>query len=183
MQPVPDPSIPVPSISVPNSRVLLVEDDPDLGRALQTALVEDRIELIQARHVAEALERVAQQTFELVLLDLGLPGAEGWDLLNHLRQPGLEQQVPVILLTARNSTADKLRGFDLGANDYVTKPFELVELRARVRAAIRLQRLQRQLRQANQALDASRIAAEESARGKAAFLANMSHEIRTPMNG
>ena len=93
MQPVPDPST-----SVPNSRVLLVEDDPDLGRALRTALVEDRIELTQARHVAEALERVAQQSFELVLLDLGLPGAEGWEVLNFLRQPGLEQQVPVILL-------------------------------------------------------------------------------------
>ncbi|HXJ58893.1 MAG TPA: response regulator [Verrucomicrobiae bacterium] len=178
MEPSPD-IFPAP----PHAHVLLVEDETKLGDTLRTALVEDRISLTQARSVPEALERIAQHAFDLVLLDLGLPDTDGWELLNRLRQPPPEQQLPVIVLTARNSTADKLRGFDLGANDYVTKPFELVELRARVRAALRLQRLQRQLRQLNLALDKSRIAAEESARAKADFLANMSHEIRTPMNG
>jgi signal transduction histidine kinase/HPt (histidine-containing phosphotransfer) domain-containing protein len=87
------------------------------------------------------------------------------------------------VLTAWNSTSDKLRGFELGAVDYLTKPFQSAELRARVRAALRARKLQQELTQANRELLGARVAAESAARAKAEFLANMSHEIRTPMNG
>ena len=86
-------------------------------------------------------------------------------------------------VSAWNSTKNKLRGFELGAVDYLTKPFESAELRARVQAALRAKRLQDDLTQANRELLAARVAAEAAARAKADFLANMSHEIRTPMNG
>src|SRR6185312_5440075 len=91
--------------------------------------------------------------------------------------------LPVIVLTAWNSTDDKLRGFELDAVDYVTKPFEASEFRARVCRALRTKHLQDALTLANRELLAARVAAESAARAKAEFLANMSHEIRTPMNG
>src|ERR1043166_5763080 len=164
-------------------RVLFIEDDTDLGEALQTALVEDRISLGIARNAAEGLEALGQASFDLVLLDLGLPCMDGFELLQQLKKNPAWQLIPVVVLTGKNSTEDKLRGYELGAVDYITKPFELVELRARLRSSLRLQRLQQELLQANHNLEAARLAAEETARAKAEFLANMSHEIRTPMNG
>src|SRR5581483_2877453 len=107
----------------------------------------------------------------------------GFEVLRQLREKPLDRPVPVIVLTAWNSTTDKLRGFELGAVDYLTKPFEAAELRARLRAALRTKHLQDELTQTNRDLEAARIAAETAGRAKAEFLANMSHEIRTPMNG
>ena len=165
------------------SRVLLIEDDLELFEALQSGLAEDRISLVAARNAEEALAALAQAAFDLALLDLGLPGMSGFDLLYRLKQNPAWQLIPVIVLTAKNSLADKVRGFELGAVDYITKPFDLVELRARIRSTLRLQRLQQELLRANHSLEAARLAAEEMAQAKAEFLANMSHEIRTPMNG
>ena len=118
-----------------------------------------------------------------MLLDLGLPGLNGFEILRQLKEHPLDRPLPVIVLTAWNSTTDKLRGFELGAVDYLTKPFEAAELRARLRSALRTKHLQAQLSQTNRDLDAARVTAETAARAKAEFLANMSHEIRTPMNG
>ena len=119
----------------------------------------------------------------MILLDLGLPGINGFELLRQLKESPETQAIPVIVLTAWNSTTDKLRGFELGAVDYLTKPFESAELRARLRAVLRAKHLQDELTQTNRELLAARVAAEAAARAKAEFLANMSHEIRTPMNG
>ena len=119
----------------------------------------------------------------MILLDLGLPGVNGFELLRQLKESPETQTIPVIVLTAWNSTTDKLRGFELGAVDYLTKPFESAELRARLRAVLRAKHLQDELTQANRELLAARVAAEAATRAKAEFLANMSHEIRTPMNG
>src|SRR5262249_3264748 len=141
---------PNPATDVP---VLLVEDDIDLGEALQTALSADRVALTFAHNASEALDAIHHTSFQLVLLDLGLPGINGFDPLQRLREDPAARHLPVIVLTAKNSASDKLRGFELGANDYITKPFELVELRARVRAALRSQRLQMDLLRANQALE------------------------------
>ena len=73
---------------------------------------------------------VREQPFDLMLLDLGLPGMNGFELLRQLKENPLDRPIPVIVLTAWNSTTDKLRGFELGAVDYLTKPFEAAELRA-----------------------------------------------------
>ncbi len=165
------------------SHVLLVEDDPKMHEVLAALLHDDHIILVGAKDASEALTLTRERQFDLILLDLGLPGVNGFDLLQRLKESPRTQSVPVIVLTAWNSTADKLRGFELGATDYLTKPFESAELRARVRAALRARRLQEDLTQANRDLLAARLAAEAAARAKAEFLANMSHEIRTPMNG
>src|SRR5438552_9389354 len=165
------------------SNVLLVEDDPRLPDLLATLLHDDNIKLTCAVEATAALKLAKQDHFELILLDLGLPGLNGFDLLRQFKELPETQGIPVIVLTAWNSTSDKLRGFELGAVDYLTKPFESAELRARVCAALRAKHLQDELTQANRELLAARVAAETSARAKAEFLANMSHEIRTPMNG
>ena len=170
-------------MNLPAAQVLLVEDDPKLPEVLAALLAEASITLVHAPNAAEALRLVRDRHIDLVLLDLGLPDINGFELLQQLQEAPETQSIPVIVLTAWNSTSDKLRGFELGATDYLTKPFATAELRARICAVLRAKRLQDELTQANRELTAARIAAENAARTKADFLANMSHEIRTPMNG
>src|SRR5207302_2372895 len=170
-------------MTLPQSQVLLVEDDPRMPEILSALLHDDQITLLSAQDVPSALKLVREKHFDLVLLDLGLPGLNGFELLRQLKESPETESIPVIVLTAWNSTSDKLRGFELGAVDYLTKPFESAELRARLRAVLRARHLQDELTAANRELLAARLAAEAAARAKAEFLANMSHEIRTPMNG
>jgi len=165
------------------AKVLIIEDDPRLVEVLADGLEREGIEITHAARGLEAVALVPNSKFDLVLLDLGLPDTGGFDVLQQIKALAAGRDLPVILLTAWNGTHDKLRGFELGAVDYITKPFELAELRARVRSTLKTKRLQDQLRQTNIELDAARVLAEEGARAKAEFLANMSHEIRTPMNG
>jgi CheY-like chemotaxis protein/HPt (histidine-containing phosphotransfer) domain-containing protein len=167
----------------PLFHVLLIEDDPRMVEILSDCLRRDQVALSGARNGTEALEAIPQHKFDLVLLDLGLPGMDGLEVLRQLKKDPRGQQIPVIVLTAWQGTRDKLRSFELGAVDYITKPFELFELRARVRSVLRTKRLQDQLTHVNRELEAARISAEEANRAKSEFLANMSHEIRTPMNG
>lgn len=165
------------------ARVLLVEDDPKQQEILSGGLEPDGLRLQTVQTGAEAKAALSRDPFDLVLLDLGLPDTDGFEVLRWLKaQPSL-QDLPVVVVTAWDGTEDKVRGFELGATDYITKPFELAELRARVRSVLAARRLHQQLVQANRQLQAARLAAEEAARAKAEFLANMSHEIRTPMNG
>src|SRR4051812_43895476 len=170
-------------MTLPASHVLLVEDDPGTPEILGVLLHEDNVNLTGAKDAIEAMTLAQAKHFDLILLDLGLPGVNGFELLRQLKELPETQGIPVIVLTAWNGTSDKLRGFDLGAVDYLTKPFESTELRARVRAALRAKKLQDEVTQTNRELLAARVAAEAGGRAKAEFLANMSHEIRTPMNG
>ncbi len=170
-------------MKLPASHVLLVEDDPRMPEVLAALLQDDNITLSCARDANTALSLAREKHIDLILLDLGLPGVSGFDLLRQFKESPETKSLPVIVLTAWNSTNDKLRGFELGAVDYLTKPFESAELRARVCSALRTKLLQDELTQANRELFSARVAAEAAARAKAEFLANMSHEIRTPMNG
>src|SRR2546427_615660 len=168
---------------LPSSHVLMVEDDPTMPELLAALLHDDNITLVTTKFSTEALRRAREEHVDLILLDLGLPDTNGFDLLRQFKESPETELIPVIVLTAWNSTSDKLRGFELGAVDYLTKPFESAELRARVCAALRTKHLQDELTQANRELLAARVTAENAVRAKAEFLANMSHEIRTPMNG
>jgi len=165
------------------SEILLVEDDLEIQKVLGALLREDHVRMTAAAGAHEALRLAQEGRFDLILLDLGLPDVNGFEVLQRLKEGPLTEAIPVIVLTAWNSTTDKLRGFALGAVDYVTKPFEAAELRARVHAALRAKHLQDQLTQTNRDLVSARVAAESAARAKGDFLASMSHEIRTPMNG
>ena len=116
-------------------RLLLVEDEPGLVITLTDRLAREGYAVETTADGESALERAASEAFDLVLLDVMLPQMNGLDVLRELRRRGVE--VPVIMLTARGQVVDKVVGLKLGADDYVTKPFEMVELLARVEAKLR----------------------------------------------
>ncbi len=116
-------------------RILLVEDDPMIGDAVQAALRQDAYAVDWLKDGRAAETALASERFDLVLLDLGLPGKEGIAVLHGMRQR--RDQTPVIVITARDGIDDRIRGLDAGADDYVIKPFDLDELAARIRSALR----------------------------------------------
>ncbi len=118
------------------ARILVVEDEEAMIAGLEYALGKSGYEVEVARDGAAAATALKQASYDLVLLDVMLPRKSGFDVLAGLRRDG--RQTPVILLTAKNQELDKVRGFDLGADDYVTKPFSLAELEARIRARLRV---------------------------------------------
>lgn len=116
-------------------RVLLVEDDPMIGDAVQAALKDASHAADWVKNGQTALNALGCQQYDLVLLDLGLPGKDGHEVLAALRAQG--NDVPLIVMTARDAIEDRLRGLDGGADDYVLKPFDMAELLARIRAVHR----------------------------------------------
>lgn len=116
-------------------RILLAEDDIMLGEALQEALIAQGFAVDWLKDGESALAAATSEDFDLLVLDLGLPRRDGMDVLTQLRQRGKE--VPVLILTARDATPDRVAGLDAGADDYMLKPFDLGELGARIRALLR----------------------------------------------
>ena len=115
--------------------IILVEDDPHLGEAIHDALTRRAYAVTWLRDGATALEALRGGTADLVLLDLGLPDRDGLDVLEQARHEG--SKTPVLVLTARDSVGARIRGLDLGADDYLVKPFHLDELAARIRSITR----------------------------------------------
>lgn len=116
-------------------RVLIVEDDPELAGLLREGLREQRIDPVLASTFAEGLERGRGTDFDVVILDVRLPGGTGFDLCRRLREEGVA--APVLMLTALDAVDDRVRGLESGADDYLTKPFDFRELVARIKALAR----------------------------------------------
>ena len=116
-------------------RLLLVEDERDLAQTLRRALEEEQFAVDLAADGEEGLFKMREQSYDAVILDLMLPRVDGWTVLETARGDGI--RTPVLILTARDVIADRVRGLNLGADDYLIKPFALAELIARVRAMIR----------------------------------------------
>ena len=116
-------------------RILLVEDDPGLRLVLTHRLVSEGYRVETAPDGEDGLRRATRERFDLVVLDVMLPGRNGFDVCQTMRLGGVE--TPVIMLTARGEVADRVNGLKLGADDYLTKPFEMAELLARVEARFR----------------------------------------------
>ncbi|HYG11934.1 MAG TPA: response regulator transcription factor [Pyrinomonadaceae bacterium] len=118
-----------------SGRILLVEDEPGLLMTLTDRLVSEGFTVESATDGETGLARALAETFDLIILDVGLPRKNGFDVCRDLRQRGA--RVPVIMLTARGQVVDKVVGLKIGADDYVTKPFEMMELLARIEALLR----------------------------------------------
>jgi DNA-binding response OmpR family regulator len=120
-----------------NPHILIIDDEPEIGNLIALQFQEEGYLTTQLSSGTEALRMVRQQSFDLILLDLLLPDLDGFAVLGGLRAQPETQLTPIILLSAINSAADKVRGLQLGADDYITKPFSGPELSARVQAAMR----------------------------------------------
>jgi DNA-binding response OmpR family regulator len=124
-----------------SSTVLLVDDEESVQKLLTYPLERDGFQVVQARDGEEALERFAEEAVDLVVLDVMLPKLDGLEVCKRLRA---SSSVPIIMLTARDDELDKVLGLELGADDYITKPFSIREFRSRVRALLRRATAQRE---------------------------------------
>lgn len=123
-----------------SEKILVVDDDPTLRRLLCEYLVNDAFEVTTAANGQEALRECYRARPDLVVMDVMMPGMDGWETTARLREMA---DMPIILLTAKDAEQDKLRGFRLGVDDYVTKPFSFAELGARIRAVLARSRASR----------------------------------------
>ncbi|MGH9344285.1 MAG: response regulator transcription factor [Terriglobia bacterium] len=115
-------------------RILVVDDDPQIRRVMRTSLASEGFEVTDARSGEDALEQLRSNRFDLVLLDVNMPGIGGMEACRLIRS---NSEIAIIMLTVKDSEADKVAALDSGADDYVTKPFRMPELLARIRAALR----------------------------------------------
>ncbi|KFE54434.1 response regulator [Pseudomonas syringae] len=116
-------------------RLLLIEDDVALGEGIHQGLIREGYTVDWVHDGASALHALLSEVFDLAILDLGLPKMDGLTVLRRLRESG--SALPVLILTARDATEDRIAGLDAGADDYLVKPFDLSELKARLRALLR----------------------------------------------
>src|SRR5579872_7372051 len=117
-----------------NARILVVDDEPQIRRVMRTSLTEQGYIVTDGRSGEEALERLREDHPDLVLLDMNMPGMGGLEACREIRE---SSDVAVIVLTVRDNESDKVAALDAGADDYITKPFSMPELLARIRAALR----------------------------------------------
>jgi DNA-binding response OmpR family regulator len=115
-------------------RILVADDDPSIAQLVQAALRDPRYELVKAVNGLEAINKFKQGRFDLVILDVMMPYVDGFEACQRIRE---SSDVPIVMLTSRDGVDDVVHGFELGADDYITKPFKIAELLARVEAILR----------------------------------------------
>ena len=120
-----------------SQKILIIEDEPDIRKTLEYNISREGYEVISASSLSEARQNLDSSSFSLLLLDLMLPDGSGLDLFREVKQDKSKSSMPVIILTAKDDEVDKVVGFELGADDYVTKPFSVRELILRVKAVLK----------------------------------------------
>ena len=120
-----------------SQKILIIEDEPDIRKTLEYNITREGYEVISASSLSEGRQKLESDSFTLLLLDLMLPDGSGLDLFRDLKQDKSLSSMPVIILTAKDDEVDKVVGFELGADDYVTKPFSVRELILRVKAVLK----------------------------------------------
>jgi len=145
-----------------SSTILLVDDEDSIQKLLAYPLEREGYRVLQARDGEEALERFASERVDLVVLDIMLPKLDGLEVCKRLRA---ESEVPIIMLTARDDELDKVLGLELGADDYITKPFSIREFRSRVRALLRRAAVSRQVDEDGEVISAQGLTIDLARRG------------------
>ena len=133
--------------SATRPRLLVIDDSPDVHRLLKARLKQEEVEIISSESGESGLIELKAHRPDLVLLDIDMPTMDGFEVLRAIKDNSETVHIPVIVLSGLNSAEDKVSAFDLGAHDYIIKPFELTELRVRIRAALRLNFLLKMLAQ------------------------------------
>ncbi len=162
-----------------SSTILLVDDEDSIQKLLAYPLEREGYRVLQARDGEEALERFASERVDLVVLDIMLPKLDGLEVCKRLRA---ESEVPIIMLTARDDELDKVLGLELGADDYITKPFSIREFRSRVRALLRRAAVSRQVEEDGEVISAEGLTIDLARRlvvvgGKRAQLTYVEFEL------
>ena len=124
-------------MSLANPKILVVEDEPNQVELIEFNLNSEGYEVVVARDGEGALNLAEEENPDLILLDWMLPKVSGIEVCRQLRRSKMTREIPIVMLTARSEESDKIRGLDIGADDYITKPYSIKELLARVRAAMR----------------------------------------------
>ena len=136
----------------PNTRILVVDDEPQNIRLLQIRLQADGYTVLAANSGQEALELVQAEAPDLILLDIMMPGMNGFEVCQQLRAEESTQFIPVVMVTALAEKEDRIRAIEAGADDFISKPFDSHEVLARVRSLVRIKRYHDALEQANREL-------------------------------
>ena len=162
--------------------ILVVDDVPDNVKLLTYELEETGHDVLQAFSGAEALAVAEAARPDCVLLDIMMPMMDGYEVCRKLRSGQRTQAIPILMVSAKGSVEDTVNGLNVGADDYITKPFDMPIVEARIRAVLRTKEALTRLEHANRKLLHACEAAETANLAKSEFLANMSHELRTPLN-
>ncbi len=159
-----------------DKRILVVDDSLTVRMQIKDLLEDEGYEVVLAKDGESCLKILENQKSDMILLDIVMPGISGLDVCKTIKADSRLREIPVVILSHISDTENKVAGLKAGAEDYVTKPFAVEELNARISSILKTKSLQEELKLAVEA-------AQQSARARSMFLATMSHEIRTPMNG
>ncbi len=164
------------------AKILVVDDVADNVRLLTYELSDMEHEVVDAASGPEALKAAEQHQPDCILLDIMMPGMDGFEVCRRLKANSATQSIPVIMVSAKDTDDDVIKGLEVGADDYIIKPFNPRIVEARLQSSLRAKHAVDVIAEANKKLKDAQLAAEHANRAKSEFLANMSHELRTPLN-